>query len=242
MQQEHEFIVMEFQNVKKSTRREFEEMEHQLYSSDSDVRLRGIRMLARYRRKEAREKLTGLLSDSDVRVRCAAILGVLKQKAREAIPALRELIHDPDDDVKWFAIHALGELDDSSGSLIFRMLEDVSSRVRITACHAIGQLAYTPALPSVRVLMTDPDPAVRAQACWTLGAMGDHASEEYLLKAGEDNEVNVRFEAGGALLKLGNHHGRVILEDILAKKEAPDFIKVTYFLRTVRRILAGRES
>ncbi|MDQ7827213.1 MAG: HEAT repeat domain-containing protein, partial [Candidatus Eremiobacteraeota bacterium] len=129
--------------------------------------------------------------------------------------------------------------DPTAGPVFLQALNDPSHRVRSIACISIGNISYKPAIPVLKRLISDPEPDVRASACCALGEMDDTASEHELLKAATDNEVNVRYEAARALLRIGNPKGCLVLEEMLAKKESPWYLKQRDFFKEVRHVLKG---
>jgi len=218
---------------------DFEELLTALYSGDPRMRENALLTLRRTRRKRAREAMISMLSDLSARVRAGAVLGIVEQGTIEAVPVLRTMLTDSDAFVRHITITALCWLDPSSGPLIEPLLNDPDRRVRSMACMSLAQLNYSDAIPEIRALLNDPDTGVRSGACYALGKLGDTASEEELVKATDDSDVSVRYEAARALFSLGHPKGRLVLEEIIERKESPGFIKTRPFLRTVRYVLAG---
>lgn len=228
------------------TRREFEKLLTQMDSRDPTVRRKAMHFLGSSRRKKAREAVLEALNDSDVRTRTTAVIKLWKRETKGAIHVLRKLLSDPDADVRWATAFALGRGDrsirDTVGDDLMAILDDSDRRVRMAACSALGSLGYRKAIPMIKDRINSLDPGMRAAACWAIGEICDKISEKDLLRATKDEDVNVRFEAAGALLRMGNPEGSYVLEDILLKKESPDFIKFKPFSRTVRVMLADYKA
>lgn len=227
------------QHIPTSSDNDFEELLASVRAVDPEARYIGLLALRSTRRKRAREAMITLLSDTSDRVRAGAVLGILGQGAVEAVPDLKKMLSDSDAFVRVVTIMALCDLDLSSGPLIAPLLNDSDERVRSYACTALAGLHYRDAIPSMRTLLNDPDTMVRAGACYALGRLGDTASESKLMEATDDSDISVRYEAARALFSLGHPKGREVLEEIIARKESPGFIKTRCFLSTVRYILKG---
>jgi predicted RNase H-like HicB family nuclease len=221
---------------------ELETVLKQLHSEDLNARRKAVCDLHHSWRRKAREAMVAMCADRDTKTQCFAMSGLLHQVVKEAAPVIRELLGDPRIDMRRYAAYVLSSLDPAAGPDILPLLNDPSEHVRISAIMYLADPDYKPALYEIRALLNDPDPSVRAASYWAVGKFRDRASESPLLKAIEENDTNIRFEAACALLELSNPQGRTALEDILAKKVSPDFIKRDSFLKTVRRIIAASDT
>jgi len=118
------------------------------------------------------------LRDQDPDKVCAAarVLGKLGQ-AKEAAPALKELLKDPKGRVKWTAAEALWRLEHRAADLV----------------------------PAYAELLTAADADVRAASAWRLGRLGSAArvAVPVLAAALRDENFEVRVQVGQALANLG---------------------------------------
>lgn len=219
---------------------QFDELLTWLKSDDPALRIKALRNLRSHRSKRARKAMLEALNDESTYIRCIAMVELVSQRIMEASVAARRFISDPDGHIRYTAAYALGDLDPTSGPILLSILDDPFERVRSMACISLGNIDYKPAASALRQLVSDPDPNVRASACWALGEMEDMVSENTLLRALTDDDINVRYEASNALVRIGNLNGRLSLEDMLAKKESPSFIKPREFLKVIRRVLEGK--
>jgi HEAT repeat protein len=126
-----------------------------------------------------------LLADSDVRIRRTAVdlLDVLDEAAAPGIPALANMLSDPDRFVRWAAVRALGH---------------------IAPAKTAG------AVPRIAALVADPDLNVSLGAVTTLEALGPLASPAIpaLIKGIQHGEVDVQVAAIAALRRIGLEHAK----------------------------------
>ena len=86
---------------------------------------------------------------------------------------------------------------------LFGLLADGDATVRAHAATAIGGLKGAGARATLESLViNDPDPAVRRNAAWALGQIGDAASTDVLRQAKDDPSGLVRRTANAALALL----------------------------------------
>jgi HEAT repeat protein len=98
---------------------------------------------------------------------------VLEKTGKPAVPALIEALGDGDEEVRWAACRALGNIRDAS------------------------------AVPALIEALGDEDWAVRREACWALGEIGEASAVPALIEALEDGEQAVRRAARDALVQIG---------------------------------------
>lgn len=138
-------------------------------------------------------------------VRAAATRALGRIKAKEAAPALRELLKDPEIIVRLGTIDALIEVDDRfSASAIAEQLKHQEPRIRRTALRGLRRFKDVSTAPAViAVLNGDKDTTVRAGSVTCLAdILGEKAIPE-LAKLRTDLEPSVRLEAAGALAGIG---------------------------------------
>lgn len=132
-------------------------------------------------RKQPVASLIKQLHDKDPVKVCAAAkaLGTCGPAAKDAVPALKEL------------------------------LKDASGRVRWTAAEALWLLQHqaSDVVPVFAELLLAADPHVRAASAWRLGRLGADARPAVVSLAGalRDENFEVRVQAGQALANLGVH-------------------------------------
>jgi HEAT repeat protein len=94
------------------------------------------------------------------RLQAAKDLGRLGWLAREAMPALVNLLNDEDGKVREAAAHAIGQMGPDALPILREMLNHQDKYVRRHAAWAMGKLGplAKPALPSLCVALKDGDP------------------------------------------------------------------------------------
>lgn len=138
------------------------------------------------------------------------------------IERIRELLQDPERDVRATALHALIGLGvDDSIELALTGLEDPDGFVRSTAAKLLGELgdsAHAPLL--VRVLETDTDPMARQRAAEALGEVGGADALPGLAAGLEDPIQRVRMASVEALRTLDPSYAKDRLLRVLADDPA----------------------
>ena len=146
--------------------------------------------------------LTGCGSKPTERIRTIYVLKA--DPTPQNIARIRELLADPDRDVRATAVNALvgNRVDDATG-IALAALSDEDGFVRSIAAKLLGDLqdpGFAPAL--VEVLLRDPDPIVRQRAAEALGRLGGEAALEGLAAGMDDPAQNVRLVSVKGLKRL----------------------------------------
>ena len=116
---------------------------------------------------------------------------------------------DEDEDVKWNAAYALGEIGNALAvdALIAALKEDNDSYVKMNAAsYALAEIGNDKAVNAlIAALKENKDSRVRGGAAYALGEIGNALAVNALIVAAlEDNHSNVRISAARALVKMGN--------------------------------------
>lgn len=170
-----------------------------LQSSDTDIRLTGVRELSRQADDRAVEALIGVLTDQNADVRGAAVdsLGSLKDP-RATVPIIA-LLNDSDPSVTYHAVGALGLIGDSRAvEPLISTLQDPDLSLRGHAVEALGRLKDPRAFePLSNLLRGD----LQAQAQNALMEMGPVVVEP-LCRILLDEDNPLRFYAVDLLTKI----------------------------------------
>jgi HEAT repeat protein len=136
------------------------------------------------------------------RGRAAEVLGSLRRD--EAVPALVDLLGDPDPDVRIVAARALGTIGDPSAAP--HLLASVAARRSIPShqiAHAVVRIG-APAQPAVVYALGHQVDSVRAVAAEVLGLIGAVGAARRVEEAlRDDPSVEVRVRAARTLGRLG---------------------------------------
>jgi HEAT repeat protein len=142
--------------------------------------------------------------DSWIPGHAAAALGKIGPNGKEAIPALRSALRNPNRRVRVRAAWALWRIDGSKEPLLAALGDELED-VRRDAASYLGQLGpeAEPAVPGLIKALADEDEQVRDAAAEALGLIGVRAGAVPALKrALNDEQVRVRIQAAAALWKL----------------------------------------
>jgi HEAT repeat protein len=158
--------------------------------------------------------LIDALRHENVRPLAASILGHLGPAAKEAAPALADIVgQDRNVNARCEALLALGGIGPGAAmaaSAAAAALRDPEERVRYSACFALGKMgsAAVTAAPELQKKLKDKDPTVALAAAWALAKIDPQCPEAtqsvpVLIRGLTDPEPRVRLEAAIALRCLG---------------------------------------
>jgi len=157
-----------------------------LNDSDGHVRANAAHGLGKLMSNSAAPNILPLLKDPmpEVRTSAAWTLGVIgPQDNFDAVRALQPLLDDPYTDVREAGAQALASMatDASFGVLIALMDSDQEER-RLLGIRGLGQAVFDKrAKDALFKAMCDPAPAVRNEAIWAIGRLGDfEVTDEFL--------------------------------------------------------------
>ncbi len=179
-----------------------------LGSPDASLRLRAAVALSEAGTGRARDALLARLDGGDEIDRAAvltALGGTLARTPNDAsvakLASALELSAGPERDA---VIDAIGRAPLASAarvlSQIARSEEPFDRRSAATMCAAHpGDAA---AMATVRALLRDPDPSVRAQAAWSLGAIGDRGDIPRLEAVVKDADGDAAVNATAAIARI----------------------------------------
>ncbi|HEY2789454.1 MAG TPA: HEAT repeat domain-containing protein [Gaiellales bacterium] len=160
----------------------------------------------------------------------AALLGDMCSSLAE-VPLLQAL-NDRDPDVRLAAARSLGRLKPrtAAGPLLFALVQGLVPRaVAANALLSIGAAA----LPGIRNLLADDQPAARANAVELLGRLGNPRDSESLRERLGDDAPLVRRRACEALARLGADDAGDALEELLSDAVADVRMSAAAALGTV---------
>lgn len=115
-------------------------------------------------------QLITLLGDSDEWVRMASARSLGELRDERALTRLVAVLADDNWRVRQVVVWALSEMKDDRAvtALCNVMLSDVRVEVRRGAAEALGEIASTAALPSLKQALNDAEPSVSAKAAWAI--------------------------------------------------------------------------
>ena len=164
------------------------------------------------------EALLKLLADKDegIRLKAAKDLGKLKEKAKDAIPALKAATADPDEDVREVAAKALAAITAAVGkgavpkaddalAPVVKELRSKDAKVKIAALsklEAMGEAAKPAGGLIVELGMLNPNPAIRAAANSAFEKI-DPAVFKEVVTISYEEKIEKRDQAVAALQSLG---------------------------------------
>jgi hypothetical protein len=117
--------------------------------------------------------------------------------------------------------------------LLVEALEDPDSQTRISAIWALGSTGDASVGPELERMYASDDAGVRKMVVYALGSMPANTGNDTLVKALEDSEADVQWNAAVALARHGRHEGVPVLRRMLDR---------AYVERNVTRQPQAREE
>jgi HEAT repeat protein len=145
------------------------------------------------------------IKDRDFRIRNPSAQGLIRvgRAAREAVPALIEIVKAPTGNFGNEVYEALGRLDAPGLPSVVSLLDHEDRRLRNVGCQAVTALgpAAASAVPKLIPLLKDEDPGVRRAAVQALGRIGTAArpATEALVELARDKNDPIRLQSLMAL-------------------------------------------
>ena len=144
---------------------------------------------------------------------------------------------DDDPRVRQYLALALGRLTPpipaDARRLLIEALNDKESQTRISAIWALGSTRDLTVVPDIERMYASGDAGVRKMAVYALGSIPGGAGSTTLVKALEDAEPDVQWNAAIALARQGRHEGVPVLRRMLDR---------AYVERNVTRQPQAREE
>ncbi len=153
--------------------------------------------------------LLAQLSRGNLRSRHQAVvqIGNLGLAARDAVPILGKLLHDPFAELHLAAAKSLAQIGQPAAGELIKALKDRNPDIRKLAAHALAQAGSDDkeAVPALIEALKDKNSEVRAAVIDALGEMGAEGKEAAspLAQRFHDSSVRVRQHVGQALSKIG---------------------------------------
>lgn len=174
--------------------------------------LTDIRSGGSNRRWPAAYELSRLMADPEFAKKEEATL------APELTKAFAESKND-DPRVRQYLALTLGRLTPplpaDARQLLVEALSDPDSQTRISAIWALGSTGDASVAPDIERQYQSDDAGVRKMAVYALGSMPIDAGNDTLVKALDDPEADVQWNAAIALARHGRHEGVPVLRRML---------------------------
>jgi HEAT repeat protein len=146
---------------------------------------------------------------------------VKKEQATLAPQLVKAFAASSDDDprVRQYLALALGRLTApipaDARRLLIEALHDQESQTRISAIWALGSTGDLTVAPEIEGMYESGDAGVRKMAVYALGSLPGDVGASTLVKAVNDQEPDVQWNAAVALARHGRHEGVPVLRRML---------------------------
>jgi len=185
---------------------------------------------------EAADELVENFSTLPIRARVAAVDCLGRVKSLKAADLLKNLLSDPERDIRARAAHALGLIGDPNFTPdLLKTLEDTAWPVRAMAAKALGKLGRPEAVRPLTEAMRDKEWWVRINAADGLRSMGEKGLEA-LVGAIESEDRYARHAAVATL------EGAGVLDQYVEKLASPDESEREKGLAFIRKIVAAERT
>ena len=205
-------------------------LSEQLAHTDEEARLSAARTLAGDESLEPAQPLLGALKDESWRVRRAAVEGLSRRAAPDAIAALLASVRENHHHLGLLnsALQVLAMSDVDTLSPLVEFLSDEDADLRMQAALALGEQRDPRAAPALIGALEDADANVRYHAVEALGKLRATEAAEALARIAETRDFFLAFPALDALARIGDARAapRVVplLEDELLREAAADVL------------------
>jgi HEAT repeat protein len=205
-------------------------LSEQLAHADEDARLGAARTLAGDESLEPAQPLLGALKDESWRVRRAAVEGLSRRAAPDAIAALLASVRENHHHLGLLnsALQVLAMSDVDTLSPLVEFLNDEDADLRMQAALALGEQRDARAAPALLGALEDADANVRYHAIEALGKLRATEAADALAAVAETRDFFLAFPALDALARIGDARvaPRVVplLEDELLREAAADVL------------------
>ena len=174
--------------------------------------------------------------DSDsVKLRTEGVkaLEELARSDPEALAAIQDMMNDPSEDVRWWSIDTLADINSKESiPLLMNMLNDSSEKVRREAINSLGRMGAD-AGPQVAGFLDSQDPETRAYAIDALGKMKYAGATDALIASLDDQNGRVRSEAIWSLAETGAKSAAPALRKIYNENPGDNRYSLVRCLKTL---------
>jgi HEAT repeat protein len=149
----------------------------------------------------------------EVRIRAARALGAVRGRA--AVSKLVTALMEPN---RWSAMRVadiLTGMGEEAVADLMREMAHLPDPSRLLVIDIFGRVRSLRSIDTLRELLHDRVPDIRARAAHALGTIGDPGSVPALVAALADPEADVRWNAALALARLGRTEGAPVLSRLL---------------------------
>ncbi len=210
-------LLVTIEDVTARVERE-QELSEQLKSADAETRLRAAEVLAHSDEVANELNLVGSIGDSDWRVRQAAIGGIAKRSAPEAIHALLEMMREDHRNLAVLnsALQVLSMVDVDTKPTLLEFLHSPDADLRMQAALALGEQRDSTVVPALLDALNDADMNVRFHVIEALGKLNDSRAVDPLIEIAKSGKFFLSFPAIEALKDIGDASTAVSLRELLS--------------------------
>jgi hypothetical protein len=185
-----------------SSQTQLEQAGADLKHPDPRLRKLAIDYLEKAEPSVAIPPLQEALSDQNSEVRARAILALVKLRDPNISGLLKKYLKDSSPSVKIAALRGIFQLQEGvDHNLLLQLMSDPSPLVRRKMATLLGWTSMEGVLPVLAELSKDPEAKVRRAALFSLMALYPEESEERLINAMGDPDLNLRKWAKRSLEK-----------------------------------------
>ena len=174
--------------------------------------------------------------DSDSAKLRAEGVKALEELARsdpQALAAIQDMLNDSSEDVRWWSIDSLADIDSKESiPLLMNMLNDSSEKVRREVINSLGRMGAD-AGPQVADFLDSQDPETRAYAIDALGKMKYAGATDALIASLDDQNGRVRSEAIWSLAETGAKSAAPALRKIYNENPGDNRYSLVRCLKTL---------
>jgi HEAT repeat protein len=206
----------------------------------AEVRKVAVRALDELQAAESLDHILKLFRDDEPQVRDAARSVLGRPWAHGSVPALIQMLHEPES--RTAAMSALAfQNAKSSSDAVATFLGHSDPHTRAQSAQVLGMLGAVESSRGLRLLLKDEEVTVRRSAAWALGTLGIEEAVDDLSPLAKDKLPEVRISAALALKKLGTPQAVRMLLVLVSDSDEEVAAVAAYSLGVLRRKEAAPE-
>ena len=143
-----------------------------------------------------------------IRISVVITLGYMKAKAAAAVPAIKRVLQDKDEEARWRCLYALEDIGgEAAVDVIIDAYKDEDYRTRLMARKVLRNIGVKRAIPFLLTVLGDENERDLVRVCAATGLckLGEAKGFEFLVRALESGRKDFRRSAWRALKKVSKN-------------------------------------
>lgn len=202
-------------DVEPLSKEEFLQLVNNLLNDDPDIRLESVKLLGNSKNPRAAKYLVKLINDKNGETRLEVLKSLGKLKNLETIDSLIKTLTDDDTSVRWAAEEAIGNFGTEAIQKISESLQSDDDDLRYYLVAILGEIDDFNSETLLFKSLDDTDLDVRLKTIESLAKIGTDRSIYPLINLLNDDNVKIQRFCSSSLVKICQEPDLITLEYIL---------------------------